>query len=121
MQNVRDGHYVPWGQIHFFTNLVNGMPTPLAAAVISRLTGNVPDQSLIDLAAAQSCVPQCAMQVRRTTEIGAVQPFIPPLGCGCYFEFKATGSAPAGCKTCQTAADCPATRPVCNYGYCEVQ
>jgi hypothetical protein len=121
MQNVRDGHYVPWGQIHFFTNLVNGQPTATANAVISRLTGGVPDQSLIDLAAAQSCVPQCAMKVRRMTEIGAVQPFIPPLGCGCYFEFKATGSAPAGCTMCQTAADCPAARPVCNYGYCEVQ
>ena len=121
MQNVRDGHYVPWGQIHFFTNLVNGQPSAAASAVLARLTAGIPDQSLIDLAAAQSTVPQCAMQVRRLTEIGPVEPFLPPVGCGCYFEFKATGTAPAGCVACQTASQCPSSRSACNYGYCEVQ
>ena len=68
--------------------------------------------------------PSCAMQVQRTSELGALSPYAAPFQCGCYFEASpaVNGVTPPGCTPCTTAADCvnPA-RPACNLGYCEVQ
>ena len=37
-------------------------------------------------------IPQCAMRVKRTQEMGAATPFAPPGACGCYYEKVATGT-----------------------------
>jgi hypothetical protein len=72
---------------------------------------------MVAVAAANHVVPQCAMRVRRTKEMGPLQPYQPTDPCGCYFDKLAAGTT--SCETCAQPADCPATAPVCSYGYCE--
>jgi len=120
--NVRDGHYPLWGYVHFFTPLQgDGNPAPQASAVVLKFRVERIDQSLVDDIIAASLVPQCAMKVARTTEMGD---FMTRSGfsCGCYFEAKTHGAGLANCKTCNSAADCTdSTHPACNYGYCETR
>ena len=71
------------------------------------------------LEAQRHVIPQCAMRVQRTQEMGPTMPFAPQSACGCYYEKVATGAT--ACKPCATSAECPATAPVCSYGYCEAQ
>jgi hypothetical protein len=67
-------------------------------------------------------VPWCAMQVERTSEIGAEASYQSPEPCGCYFE-SVLGATVAGhsCTTCTTNAQCSGATPTCRYGFCEVQ
>lgn len=68
-------------------------------------------------------IPQCAMQVSRTTEIGAESSYAPPAACSCAFE-AAAGMAPGHtCTSCNSSSDCsgtPAT-PVCHFNFCEAE
>ena len=122
-QNVRDGHYAIWGPLHLFTLMSsNGYPANMQAAdVIGFMTGTRPAPAGLDLVALQAqrhVVPQCAMRVSRTEEIGPLTSFAPLQACGCYYEKVANGQT--GCTPCQNKTDCPATAPFCNYGYCEM-
>ena len=121
-QNVRDGHYGIWGPLHLFTLMsTNGYPAHAQAGdVIGFMTGTRPAPSGLDLVALQAqrhVVPQCAMQVSRTDEIGPMSSFAPPQSCGCYYEKVANGTT--SCMPCSNKTDCPAASPFCNYGYCE--
>ena len=121
-RNIRDGHYPIWGPVHFFTNITNGVPSAAAQAFVSVVSvPNIPKQ-LLDAFIASSLVPDCAMKVQRTSELGALSVYLPPFGCGCYFDASVNGSPPSDCAPCKTANDCanPA-RPACNLGYCETQ
>jgi hypothetical protein len=121
--NVRDGHYPIWGPIHFFADVEGGLPVSSAAAAFVSVV-SVPNlaKQLVDAFIASSLVPDCAMTVQRSAELGALATYAPPFECGCYFEASVGGAAPEGCTKCATAGDCadPA-RPACNLGYCEVQ
>ncbi len=68
-------------------------------------------------------IPQCAMQVSRTSEIGAESSYAPPAACSCAFE-AAAGMAPGHtCTSCNSNSDCsgtPAT-PVCHFNFCEAE
>jgi hypothetical protein len=68
-------------------------------------------------------VPWCAMQVLRTSEIGAPASYQPAQGCGCFFENSATGKTVSPyCQACSSPADCnDPCFPKCNYGFCEAQ
>jgi hypothetical protein len=120
--NVRDGHYAIWGPLHLFTR-VNGLGypvSPLAADAIGFLAGTKPTPpglDLIQLAAQRHVVPQCAMHVRRVQELGPMMSFAPAGACGCYYEKVANGGTT--CQPCSAPLDCPASAPVCSYGYCE--
>jgi len=118
-QNVRDGHYAVWGPIHMFT-LVGAdgkSPKPEVQTIIDTL-GGVPTSALLAVEAKKGVVPDCAMRVSRTSEVGPMASYMPPKSCECAFLAATTGAAPASCKACTTtAADCPA----CNLGYCEVR
>jgi phage tail protein X len=116
--NVRDGHYPLWGYVHFFTPMgPGGVPSDAAKALVTRFSVARLEQRLVDNIIGASLVPQCAMKVVRTAEVGD---FAPQAGfqCGCYFDLKTTGKT--DCKPCQSSSDCPADRSACNYGYCEV-
>jgi hypothetical protein len=116
--NVRDGHYLLWGYVHFFTPLgAGGVPSPAAGAMVLLFRVQKLAQSLLDDVIAASLIPQCAMKVVRNTEVGD---FMPQTGfqCGCYFD-KLQGKT--SCQTCNTADDCPSDHPACNYGYCELR
>ena len=127
-QNVRDGHYQIWGPLHLLTKVNSGTKTPSDAdvkTVIDILTGKVTvaDVKVLDLAISKHMVPECAMRVQRTTELGPLSSFQPEESCGCYFDATVIdGEAPAECAECDTDADCVnPDRPSCNFGYCEVQ
>lgn len=125
--NVRQGRYAVWGPLHLITNVdATGKPTSAAAAALLNFftnTGITPAQQklFLDAEIAAHVVPQCAMQVSRTAEIGAEASFQPTGACGCYFE-ASVGTASAGCKACPNGnGDCSGSTPVCNYGYCEAK
>jgi hypothetical protein len=122
-QNVRDGHYAVWGPLHLFTLMTSsGYPANAQAAdVIGFMTGTRAPPAGLDLVALQAqrhVVPQCAMRVSRTEEIGPLSSFAPSQACGCYYEMVAGGRT--SCTPCQNRTDCPAQSPFCNYGYCEM-
>jgi hypothetical protein len=74
---------------------------------------------LLDIYIDNYNIPQCAMQVSREEDLGAISSFQPDEPCGCYFDFRATGRT--SCDECEEDADCPSSDPVCRFGYCEVQ
>jgi ABC-type phosphate transport system substrate-binding protein len=122
--NVRNGLYQVWGPVHMLAN-VNGsnVPTnPKAKQLLDILLGNTevdgvdPVQAEID----NNTVPQCAMNVQRTSELGTPKAYSPAGACDCFFESK-TGGASASCKTCTDEGDCTSAAPKCNRGYCEVK
>lgn len=121
--NVRDGHYAIWGPIHFATHVQNSVPTSAnAAKVINTWIGATPPPQgldLIQIAAINNLVPNCAMLVKRRTEMGPLEPSQGDNLCGCYFE-KVAGATPK-CTVCAKPQDCPAAAPKCNYGYCEAR
>lgn len=116
--NVRDGHYPLWGYVHFFTPLgPGGVPSVAASAMVLRFRVPRLEQRLLDDIIAASLIPQCAMKVARTAEVGD---FSSQAGfqCGCYFDFKTKNKA--SCTACNISEDCPSDHPACNYGYCEL-
>jgi ABC-type phosphate transport system substrate-binding protein len=122
--NVRNGRYALWGPLHLLTRLGgSGYPSNANAAdAIGYLTGTKTPPAgldLIVLEAQKHVVPQCAMRVKRTSELGSPSPFAPPGACGCYYEKVANGQT--ACRPCKVSGDCTAAAPACNYGYCETQ
>jgi ABC-type phosphate transport system substrate-binding protein len=125
--NVREGRYALWGSLHLVT-AVNGQGTPSnasATALINAFTRSgltaAQKQSMIDAEVSAHVVSLCAMKVSRTSEVGAEASFQPDEMCGCYYDFKAAGAAPASCKTCTDDSGCSGSTPKCHYGYCEAK
>ncbi len=149
--NVRQGRYAIWGPVHFLTN-VDGSGNPLASpsnaqnvnpsatadvvTVIKMiqhqgLTVNDPGlKTIITAEASAHFVPDCAMEVARTTEVnlttsGGEMSYAPTGACGCFFESLEGGGTTTSpyCQTCATSADCAdaGVYTHCNYGYCEAQ
>lgn len=123
-RNVRDGHYALWGPLHLFAPIADdGYARKLAVrSIIGYVSGTKAVPSGIDmiyLQAQRHVVPQCAMQVTRSDEVGAMQSFAPAKACGCYYDQVTTGKT--DCTPCTVASECTAGAPVCNYGYCETQ
>jgi hypothetical protein len=138
--NVREGRYGIWGPLHFIT-AVNGSGNPVSTAnpgtgdaavqafinMVTMPTGSTltdaQKMSIIGAAATGHVVPQCAMRVRRTDEVGAEASYQPDEPCGCYWESKA-GTASASCHACPGGdGDCASVSgaPKCRYGYCEAK
>jgi hypothetical protein len=132
LKNVRDGHYMIQGPLHFFSPLIatdGGAPAPApnAKLVLDWLTGAVPidpanPYSYVNTVAVGGDVPQCAMKVKIDKDGGLFSPYHPPVSCTCAFEAaKLVKSAAGTCTThCTSDADCatvPGTR--CQTGYCE--
>jgi hypothetical protein len=121
-RNVRDGHYVIAGPEHMIVPLTGGAPAANAQKFISWINGDMmidtSPNTWIDLEATAGTIPQCAMKVTHTSDGGPMAPYTPCKPCGCYFEQKATGVAPASCVACSGAAPCAAGK-TCSYGFCE--
>jgi hypothetical protein len=120
-QNVRDGHYAIWGPLHVFT-----LPTSSsnASTVVTYLTGfqQLGTTDVITAEAQAGLVPQCAMRVQRSTEVGDLSPITQTAPCGCYYEKEASTNGTTTCATCQTTANCPSQYTCQTYGgqgYCE--
>jgi ABC-type phosphate transport system substrate-binding protein len=122
--NVRDGHYSIWGPIHFYANVTNGIPSAAAGALVTRFTLPRLDQPLLDAVIKIGFVPDCAMTVSRSEEMGPLSEYSPQFHCGCYFDTTIVGgTTPASCHVCSGPADCAgvAGKPACNNGFCEVR
>jgi len=120
-QSVRNGHYMIWGPLHMLAKVTNGAPANANVKSFLDLLSGSPTNDIIDLEATSGVVPQCAMRVTRTSEVGPLASYMPEKSCECRFVAKATGAAPASCKSCSANSDCPSSAPACNYGYCEVK
>ena len=123
-RNVRDGHYALWGPLHLFAPVGDDGYARNASvrSIIGYVSGTKTVPSGVDmiyLEAQRHFVPQCAMQVTRSDEVGALQSFAPDKACGCYYDQLTTGQT--SCTSCSVASDCSAPTPACNYGYCEAQ
>ena len=126
-KNVRDGHYVIQGPLHFFTSLAAGQPTATAKQILEWLSGSkaidptdVSNTNYVATVASLGDVPQCAMKVQVDTDGGKFSPYTPPTSCNCFFEKSAAKltSAPSGCVACTTDAQCSGGKR-CQTGYCE--
>lgn len=117
--NVRDGHYPIWGAIHLMAATDNGVPSLAASALITQFTVPKLDQNLVSAIIDAGFVPPCAMKVTHSSEVGPLSSFVPPFGCGCFYDKKVNGTT--ACQTCSAPGDCSSSAPACNYGYCEKQ
>ena len=121
-RNVRDGHYVIAGPEHMMATLTNGAPSASAKKFMDWVNGvtsiDASANTWIDLEATAGTIPQCAMTVTHTADGGPMAPFTPCKPCGCYYESKATGVAPASCVACSAGSPCAGGK-ACNYGFCE--
>jgi ABC-type phosphate transport system substrate-binding protein len=126
-KNVRTGHYMINGPLHFFASVSNGQPVATTKKILDFITGAVPidpadpnNKSYITTVATAGNVPTCAMKVKIDKDGGYFSPYTPPTSCGCFFEQAAAQSAtaPAGCVACTTDAQCTGGKR-CQTGYCE--
>jgi len=120
-QSVREGDYPIWGPMHLLATVDNTQRprNPLAADIVAYIIGTKAPPAGLDLVALEAqrhVVPQCAMRVRRTQEMGRLSPFSPDEPCGCYYEKLANGST--SCQACAAEGDCDATS-ICAFGFCE--
>ena len=126
-KNVRDGHYVIQGPLHFFTALSGGQPSATAKKVLEWISGATPidvadanNTNYISTVASLGDVPQCAMKVQLDKDGGNFSPFTPPVSCNCFFDKAVTKAtaAPAGCVACTSDSQCSGGKR-CQTGYCE--
>jgi ABC-type phosphate transport system substrate-binding protein len=124
-RNVRDGHYAIWGPLHVFT-----LPTSVAAAaqVVTYLTGfqQLGTTDVISAEAQAGLVPQCAMAVTRTGEMGDLGANTGNTApCACYYEKSASIDGTTSCAKCNVSSDCTNGYSCQKYGpapaqgYCE--
>jgi len=123
--NVRDGHYPIWGTLHFFAALQDtSLVSPAATAFLTPFNISPVSEQIVDAFIDSSWVPECAMKVQRTQELGDPGTSNPPaFPCGCHFDARVDDNkAPAGCTSCMTDADCPdPSKPSCNLSFCEAR
>ncbi len=128
-QNLRDGHYGLWSPTVYITKVDgNGVPTNPAVHYMTDLVlgntnpalpdGAAPLDGLADVVAV-GLIPQCAMQVSRTTDGGPMSPYAPAAPCTCYYLSHIAGATgtPTGCTACSGDGDCGGG--TCQHGYCE--
>ncbi len=140
-RNVRDGHYFMWMPLHVLARTNGGDPVAapnatldptgaqrtardaavkrLAYVMVHRQEAPVKSVDLFTAIKKSGNVPQCAMHVKRQREGAPLEPFKPTVSCDCAFESATPGRSSEACTPCKGSVDCPSTRPVCNFGYCE--
>ena len=125
LKNVRDGHYMIQGPLHFFSPLTAGQPAPNAKLVLDWLTGAVAidpanPYSYVNTVAVGGDVPQCAMKVKIDKDGGSFSPYHPPVSCTCAFEAAKLVKSAAGTCTTHCTSDAACTGGThCQTGYCE--
>jgi hypothetical protein len=121
-QNVRDGHYTLWSPTVYITKVdASNTPTNPAVATFMDAVLGTGDPGFDGLAEVVKVglVPQCAMQVTRSTDGGDLSPASPPASCTCYYLSQVPGASgtPAGCTACADNSTCGGG--TCNHGFCE--
>lgn len=118
--NVRDGHYWLWSTARLIVPVGgDGQPSnPLTRELVGYWSGAVETTEVpfTEVQIRSGSIPQCAMQVWRNGDLGALYSRAPSDPCSCFFEQIATGSTT--CTPCSAGAPCAAPS-VCRRGYCE--
>jgi ABC-type phosphate transport system substrate-binding protein len=130
-QNVRDGHYTPWGYEHMFAYVDgSGVPTNAnAKKLINIINGVTADSSVGDpvvVEATAGTIPVCAMGVKKTDDAPGYMTTVTPT-CTCAYLKAATGTAPTSCVACGGGSDGGADAAAggctggktCQHGFCE--
>lgn len=124
-RNVRDGHYLIQGPVHFFTKVDgSGAAMGVARQFIEWVQGKTPfvtgsPLTYIDIAATAGTVPLCAMSVTRDSDGGFLKAYHPAVTCNCYFESKVgTGTTPTSCLACTDSTSCTGGK-TCQSNFCE--
>jgi len=122
--NVRVGRYALWSTLRFYAAVGEDdeIVDPDVAKLVGFATGALeapPELPTVDIYVDNFSVPQCAMQVSRDENFGALSSSLPEEPCGCYFEKRATGES--SCTECSDDDDCPVDAPICRFGFCEAQ
>ncbi len=96
---VRSGDYPVWGPLHMLAKVTAAGGEPTNASVkkiIDYFKGTQPPPGgktqIIDLEIGKGTVPQCAMKVKRTRELGPYTPNDDPNPCNCYFDAHRPGA-----------------------------
>lgn len=140
-RNVRDGHYFMWIPLHVLVKTSGGDPTAaanttldpdgnkkaardasvkrLAYVMVNRQQAPVGSVDLFGALKRSGTVPQCAMKVRRAKEGAPLEPFTPPVACGCAFEAALPGATRADCHACKDSSECTSGKGTCSFGFCE--
>lgn len=123
-RNVRDGHYFVWSPSRLYAPVDDDGEITHAATrtAVGYMTSSIPIPEsfpALDLIIDTGTVPRCAMQVWRDEESGPLYAMQPEEPCGCYYDFRSSGSTT--CDACETSDDCDGDAPVCRHGFCEVQ
>jgi hypothetical protein len=120
-RNVRDGRYPIWGYVHMLASATGSTPTSASAAYfINLMLGKLtpaPSFDITDVIVTSHLVPQCAMNVTHDIEGGPQKAYTDPAPCGCYFDNKVSGSAPATCTACSSTTPCASGQ--CVRGFCQ--
>ena len=127
--NVRDGQYYLWSGTHFISFVdQNGNPlgnslnndNAATAALINSISfasgAPLSPEAVLTAEISTGNIPECAMTVGRSSDIGPQFSYEPTAPCVGFYEFTATGST----TSTPCTSTCPGTQ-VCRYGYCEVQ
>lgn len=119
-QNVRDGHYKIWGNVHMLATTSGGVPVSAKAKYfIDLMQGKVAGSGFDtqDAITDAHLTPICAMHVTHDIEAGDQKPYSPDAPCDCSFVARATGvAAPPGCTACPSGT---CASGVCRKGFCE--
>jgi hypothetical protein len=128
-KNVREGRYWFWGTHHYFvrTNASGEVLNQRAKSFGEYFSGKRPlpgSKAFFDVVLETNVIPQCAMKVARSKDMGPLSPYSPDEPCGCFFDDKK--GFDHGCTACDSAdgtkdAACPEEAPVCRHKFCEVK
>jgi len=123
--NIRNGHYFLWDTNQFFTKLTapSANPTlaqivnPDVATFIGLFTGQVQSFDVTKAIIDTGSIPQCAMQVTRSSDFTGLACAAPPTPCGHYFDQIATGAQTG--TACEDDSKCGKDEPKCHFKFCE--
>jgi ABC-type phosphate transport system substrate-binding protein len=121
-RNVRDGRYSIWGNVHMLLAVNGTTPTSVPGKFFVDLiqgTLATPPFDATDAIVDAHLVPVCAMNVQHSVEGQPMMPYKDAAPCGCYFDNRVAGTAPAGCVACSTTTPCAAGTGTCNRGFCQ--
>ncbi|MET0793038.1 MAG: dickkopf-related protein [Polyangiaceae bacterium] len=122
--NIRNGHYFLWDTNQFFTKITGSNANPTLSQIvkddvktfIGYFSGQVKSLDVTKAIIDTGSIPQCAMQVQRSTDFTGLSCYAPTDPCGCYFESITSNSA--ACDSCTKDSECSGSS-TCHFGFCE--
>jgi len=123
--NIRNGHYFLWDTNQFFTKVTGSVAHPTLDQIVNPdvktfigvFSGQVQSVDVTKAIIETGSIPQCAMQVTRSSDFEGLSCAAPAAPCGHYFDSIATGVQTG--DACSKDADCGSAEPKCHFNFCE--